>query len=166
MAPTTTYGWAGFGATASGFSDAGAEYYQNETIRPGQVVVAAGTGAVFTPFGIGASIGKSMLLGSANGVANNLFQNIYYGDTNSLSYGALLGGAFGVLGAKAGGMISNYLDGFKFNPQVSAVLQNTPSVIIKNSSVVWNSAGVITGTTPSAFSQDKNDLFKPLNFLP
>ena len=80
--------------------------WEIEKVRPMQVVAATLTGGVAVPFSNG-NVWIDMGIGAANGAVNSGFQNMWYGDKNSIYLSALIGG-----GVAAGGNISaNYVRG-------------------------------------------------------
>lgn len=113
------------GGLIGGGTDAVGQYAQNGEVRLGQTVFATITGAVVVPISNG-NIWVDSLLGAVNGAANVGFQNVQYGDNNSL-YGAA------GIGAIAGG-VGNWSAGYvmrnsaptirlNFNPAVPINLQ-------------------------------------------
>lgn len=85
------------GVTGEGM-DAAGQYGQSGTVRPVEAGFAAMTGALAGPAGANVGFMSNVLLGAATGSVNTAFNNAYYGESNSLSFG----GALGVLGGAGG----------------------------------------------------------------
>jgi filamentous hemagglutinin len=90
------------GATTSGGMDAAGQYAQAGTIQPAQTLFAAATGAVTAPIGANVRFMGNVLLGGATGVANSIFNNTYYGESNSTLYAGGVGALAGAGGYLTG----------------------------------------------------------------
>ncbi|WP_296227080.1 hemagglutinin repeat-containing protein [Ralstonia sp. UBA689] len=124
--PTACVVASGTGGVISGGADAAGQYYLNNgTVRPGEVAFAAVNGAVTAPLGMNMGLLGNVFLGGMGNVANSAFQNLYYGDTNSLGASALLGQMFGGTGARAGGAVQAASGAVfpRYSPGVPALLQ-------------------------------------------
>ena len=124
--PTACVVASGTGGVISGGADAAGQYYLNNgTVRPGEVAFAAVNGAVTAPLGMNMGLLGNVFLGGMGNVANSAFQNLYYGDTNSLGASALLGQMFGGAGARAGGAVQAASGAVfpRYSPGVPALLQ-------------------------------------------
>ncbi len=117
----TTLGWAGVGGTIAGVFDAAGQYTQNGTIRWEQSIFTAITSGITTPLGMRYGGYGNMALGAITGTVNTAFKNVYYGDTNSIIWGGIVGGASASAGYTAGNTISNRYPVFQSN--IPAVLQ-------------------------------------------
>ncbi|WP_247313785.1 hypothetical protein [Ralstonia pseudosolanacearum] len=137
----------GTGGVISGAADAAGQQYLNGTIRPGEVAFAAFNGAVTAPLGMSTGVLGNIFLGGAGNVANSAFQNLYYGDTNSLGASALLGQIFGGLGARAGGAVQAASGAFfpMYSPSMPALLQ-IPSA---TAALIGGGAGAVVQGTGS-----------------
>ncbi len=85
---------AGIGGIVSGSMDMVGQIFLTGSIRPGQTAMATVSGAILTPIGMNAGAYGNAVLGSVNAIANAQFQNILYGDTNSLLGAATVGYGF------------------------------------------------------------------------
>lgn len=94
-------GYSAIGAATGGGMDAAGQYAQSGTVRPAETGFAAMTGAISGPIGANVNFMNNVLLGAATGSANTAFNNAYYGESNSLSFG----GALGALGGAGGYLI-------------------------------------------------------------
>ncbi|WP_408128812.1 hemagglutinin repeat-containing protein [Paraburkholderia strydomiana] len=91
-------GYAAIGGATGGGMDAAGQYGQSGTVRPVETGFAAMTGALAGPIGANVGFMNNVLLGAATGSVNTAFNNAYYGESNSLSFG----GALGALGGAGG----------------------------------------------------------------
>ncbi|MFP3563683.1 hypothetical protein [Paraburkholderia sp. SIMBA_030] len=130
-------GYAAIGAATSSGMDAAGQYVQSATVRPGEAVFAAATGAAAGPIGANVGFINNVLLGAAGGSINTAFNNVFYGESNSLSYSAGLGalaasGGYFV-GAVTTAGLAQVLRPFAYgnlNPAIPALLQpRSPNVI-------------------------------------
>ncbi|WP_155646920.1 hypothetical protein, partial [Burkholderia territorii] len=95
-------GFATIGATTGGGMDAAGQYAQSGSFRPAQSGFAAATGALTGPIGTNAGFIGNVLLGGAGGITNAIFNNSYYGESNSPLYAGAIGSLSGVGGYLAG----------------------------------------------------------------
>lgn len=117
----TTLGWAGAGGAIAGVSDAAGQYIQNGTVRWEQSLFATISSGVTTPLGMRYGAFGNALLGTATGAANTEFKNSYFGDSNSIIWGGVVGGVSGAGGYKAGITISSRYP--VFQPNIPALIQ-------------------------------------------
>ncbi|HDV6325824.1 TPA: contact-dependent inhibition toxin BcpA [Burkholderia cenocepacia] len=147
-------GYATIGAVTGSGMDAAGQYAQSGTVRPAESVFAGATGAVSGPIGANVGFVNNIVLGVAGGVANTAFNNVYYGESNSLSYAGALGG----LGAAGGYFIgaattlglSQILKPFVYenlNPAIPALLQ--PKVANPVPGLAGALSGGVAGGTSS-----------------
>ena len=142
--------WPYVGATVSGVSDAGWQYYSTGDIRLKQVAVASGTGFLLTPYAMRANIAGNGIIGATNGLANASFQNAYYGDQSDLAGSMKWGGILGASGAKTGSHFQQAIS--PHSSQVAALLQpiydKTPGYVMGNiSSMLISSTPNPLGTS-------------------
>lgn len=124
--PTACTSAAGIGGIVSGSMDMAGQLFLTGNIRPGQTAMATVSGAIFTPLGMNAGAYGNAVLGSVNSIANAQFQNILYGDTNSLFGAAIIGYGFGSFGANVGSLTQKSATSIfpiHVNSRVPALLQ-------------------------------------------
>ncbi|MHA7683859.1 hemagglutinin repeat-containing protein [Cupriavidus sp. PET2-C1] len=100
--PTTCTAAGGIGGVVSGVADMVGQVLVTGGIRPGQTAMATVSGVILTPVGMNTGAYGNAVLGSVNAILNAQFQNMLYGDSNSLVGAATVGSLFGVSGAKSG----------------------------------------------------------------
>lgn len=121
---------AGIGGAISGTADAIGQKFLNGTVRPGEVAFATVNGAVTTPFGMNTGLMGNMLIGGLSSAANAEFQNLLYGDTNSIGGASLIGGGFGAAGWGAGATTQTSASGMfpRYVPSKVPALLQTPNL--------------------------------------
>ena len=114
--------WSGIGGGIAGTMDALGQYHLNGTVRWEQSLFTAATAAATTPWAMTSGMTGNILLGAASGAANTAFKNIYFGDSNSVIWGGVFGGASSALGYKLGMEIKSYFPVYP-NKNIAALLQ-------------------------------------------
>jgi hypothetical protein len=147
--PQSCFVAAGIGGIVSGGADAIGEKVLTGQIRPGQLIFSTINGAVSTPFGMMTGILGNAVIGAAGSAINADFQNITYGDTNSIGGAVIVGGAFGAGGGYIGGKVTNAAYNYfpTYTPGIPALLQN-PNM---TSPLIGVSGGSITQGGGSIF---------------
>lgn len=141
----SSLGWAITGGTIAGTADATGQYLQNGVIRWGQTGFSTLAGAVTTPLGMQFKLPGQVLIGTTSGAANTQFKNAYYGDTNSVIWGALIGAGSTAIGYKAGQVIQAQYPIYQTG--VAALLQQP------------NLTGIVRGNVTGAIVQTPSSFF-------
>lgn len=100
--PTTCTAAGGIGGVVSSVADMVGQVLVTGGIRPGQTAMATVSGAILKPVGMNTGAYGNAVLGSVYSILNAQFQNMLYGDSNSLVGAATVGSLFGASGAKSG----------------------------------------------------------------
>ena len=152
-------GYAAIGGVTGGGMDAAGQYGQSGTVRPVETGFAAMTGALAGPVGANVGFMSNVLLGSATGSLNTAFNNIYYGESNSLSYSGALGALGGTVGYGIGMLTTRGL-GQILKPFIYENLNSTMPVLLQPrvpnpvpGLAGATSGGIASGTTSFVPSQ-------------
>ncbi|MGO4156247.1 hemagglutinin repeat-containing protein [Cupriavidus sp. YAF13] len=147
-------GYSVIGFSAGSGMDAAGTYAQSGTVRPMQSLFAGTVAAIATPIAAPMNLAGNMVVAGAAGATTTLFNNSYYGESNSPYYsGAMwaLGGALGYNAAIGAGKITaatlpRILYPGGINPNLPILLQGTRNMLPGN---ITTTTGAAVGSWPA-----------------